>query len=305
MNLIPSITAIIPTYNRASFISDAIASILDQSRPIDEIIVVDDGSTDNTNILLKSFGNRINYIKQRNCGPGAARNRGIREASGDYIAFLDSDDLWVKDKTEIQLDFFNRHRHIDLVFGDMSNFSETVHDDGPEIKNKDIHDYLESHSANLDKILDFIIEENVIPTPSVMMKRECIQRIGFFDENLKIAEDFDYWIRASLVCRIGFINAVLVKRRKHPGNLVNDWVNRNLADIIVLSRISSKKNIISPQTQKLLEQKFARIHYDLGSYYFKKRDFKNAYFHLNRELPNSRTFYKWLIKLMISYLLRK
>jgi len=95
------ISAIIPTYNRESFIVSALESVLQQTRQVDEIIVVDDGSTDNTEVLLRKYQDRIKYIKQNNAGPAAARNTGLLSSSGEYIAFLDSDDTWVSDKIEL------------------------------------------------------------------------------------------------------------------------------------------------------------------------------------------------------------
>ena len=97
------VSVIIPTYNRANLVTEAINSVLMQSCKDIEIIVIDDGSTDNTSKVLKTFGDRIRYIKQKNMGAGAARNRGLKEANGKYIAFLDSDDIWLDFKIELQV----------------------------------------------------------------------------------------------------------------------------------------------------------------------------------------------------------
>lgn len=298
------ISVIIPTYNRASYIRDAIESILEQTYPVFEIIVVDDGSTDNTSEVIRLYGDRIRYFWQQNSGPGAARNRGIKEAKGDYVAFLDSDDIWVQNKTKIQMDFFSKHPHLDIIFGDMANFSETEDNNMPEIKNPKTHNYFVAHSSDIEQIFDCLIIGNLIPTPTVICRRACISRIGFFDEKLKIAEDYDYWLRAARICRFGFINAVLIKRRRHDDNLINDWACMKMAALDVLNRIEKEMPNLTARTQRLLADKLYRIHYDLGSYYFNKRDFACAFNHLKKCRPRKLINYKWQLKLALSFLLK-
>jgi glycosyltransferase involved in cell wall biosynthesis len=112
------VSVIIPTYNRANLITEAINSVLMQSCKDIEIIVIDDGSTDNTSKVLKTFWDRIRYIKQKNTGAGAARNRGLKEANGRYIAFLDSDDIWLDFKIELQVAIMEKLPEIGLLFSD-------------------------------------------------------------------------------------------------------------------------------------------------------------------------------------------
>lgn len=299
-----TVSAIIPTYNRAYLLCEAIDSVVAQTRPVTEIIVVDDGSTDNTAEIINSYKFNIHYIKQKNLGPGAARNSGMKAAKGEYIAFLDSDDIWVKDKIKIQLDFIVQHPHLDFVFGDMANFSEEENNDEPEIKNHEVHDYFVAHSSNLERIIDCLIMESVIPTPTVLFKQRCISRIGFFDEKLMIAEDLDYWLRAALSCRFGFVNAVLAKRRRHESNLINDWVKMNKAHLEVLNRIKKREHNLTAQTQRLLIDKIYRINYDVGSYFFKKGDFACAFKHLRKLDQGKLVNYKWQLKLALSFLLK-
>ena len=111
----PRISVIIPTYNSAVFLPEAVESVLSQTFLPQEVIVVDDGSTDNTEDVLEPFRRRIHYIRQENQGPAVARNRGIAEAKGDLIAFLDADDVWVPEKTEIQVKVLRENPRIGLV----------------------------------------------------------------------------------------------------------------------------------------------------------------------------------------------
>src|ERR1039457_5279759 len=143
----PTASAVIPTYNRARFVGEAIDSILAQTRPVDEIIVVDDGSTDDTIERLKKYAPAIRCVSQQNRGPSAARNRGIKEAHCDFVAFLDSDDLWIPRKIELQLDFFAQHPDIEFVFGNMVNFSQGTEKETPEIRDPVVEDYLLANPA--------------------------------------------------------------------------------------------------------------------------------------------------------------
>ena len=129
------VSAVVPTYNRAHLVGEAIRSVLAQSLPVCEVIVVDDGSTDGTKEAVGRLSDAnpglIRYIRQENAGPGAARNRGIREASGDWVAFQDSDDLWLPEKIAWQVDFLRRNPRLEFVFGLMGNFEEGDSADHP------------------------------------------------------------------------------------------------------------------------------------------------------------------------------
>lgn len=295
------VSTIIPTFNRSQFVCEAIDSVLAQSHPVDEIIVIDDGSTDDTQEKLNSYLDTIKYIKQPNGGPGAARNRGLKEATGDIIALLDSDDLWVSNKIEVQLRFFREHPKIDFLFGNMASYTDS---NAPEIKNASIHNYLCANATNLDHIIDHLIVENVIPTSTVMFRRAEFKVVGYFNESLSIAEDLDFWFRALQKCRFGYIDKVLEKRRIHDGNLVNDWVVMNTSHIEVLRKLQNTLEYCPKRTAKLIDGKLFELHYDLGSYYLKQRAY-NAAYELFAGAPKMRPVdYRWLLKFWASCGLR-
>lgn len=277
-----SVSTIIPTFNRADFLAEAIQSVLQQTRPAEEIIVIDDGSTDNTEQVVARHGGSLRYVWQNNSGPAAARNRGLREARGDYIAFLDSDDLWVPHKLESQLTFFSRNPEVDFVFANMANFSGTKAVNAPEIKNRKLHAYLATNAAWLEDLFACLVVENVIPTPTVMCKRSAVEKVGFFDEKLRVAEDLDYWLRSTEMCRWGFIDDVLLLRRRHGANLIADINQRNLALLSVLSKAAQRPTAQSPRLQKLIAKKIDEIRYDLGSAFLRCRDYSGARAHLSQ-----------------------
>jgi glycosyltransferase involved in cell wall biosynthesis len=296
----PTVTAIIPTYNRAHLISEALESALRQSRRPDEIIVVDDGSTDDTKRVVEQYGTDVRYIYQKNSGPAAARNQGLRVATGDIIAFLDSDDLWVSQKIEIQLDFLARHPEVGGLFGDMSNAFGAVDNLTPEIKNQELHDYLVAHASDLGDLFEWLIIENVIPTPTVMLRRSVVERIGFFKESLIVAEDLDYWLRAVAACRWGFINQVLLIRRRHDSNLISDSARRKVSTIEVLSTTGVHLAHSRPRAKLLIEQKVRQLHYDVGSKFLKESDFTQAFSHLKMSWPTRSNIVAGALKLLVA-----
>jgi glycosyltransferase involved in cell wall biosynthesis len=300
-----SLSVVIPTYNRGQYIGEAIESVLAQTRPADEIIVVDDGSTDNTEHVLSKYSRYITkYIKQPNSGPAAARNRGVREASGEFIAFLDSDDIWVQNKTEMEMEWFAKNKHLDLVFCHISNFQENDEKEILEIRNPRIEKYLVDNASDLKEIFNCLIGEKVIGTSSgVIVRRSCFDRVGPFDESLRIAEDLDWWLRAARTCRFGFVNAVLVRRRRHPGNLVNDWVATTEAYLRVLRKLATTESNLPAVTKRLIYEKTMDGHYDLGSYFLKKKRFAEAYLHFRQGVPAKLTNGKWAIKFLLAWMM--
>lgn len=184
----PVVTVIIPTYNRAHLLSRALDSVLAQTFEDFEVLVVDDGSTDDTAALMAEYvarDERVRYLVQpRNAGVSAARNRGLREARGAYIAFLDSDDEWLPTKLERQVDRFEvLPEDVGLVYGGVENVGadgeRTVHT--PE------------HRGDLFQTL---LRKNVIHgTSGVMLRRAAAVRAGFFDEEIPAIEDWEYWLR--------------------------------------------------------------------------------------------------------------
>jgi len=188
MNKIPKVSVIIPTYNRADLLPRAIDSVLNQTYQDFELIIVNDGSIDNTEDIVKRFqkkDKRIQYIKyDKNRGPSEARNTGMKIAKGKYVAFLDSDDEWLENKLEKQLDVF-KNPQINVV----TCWAYWVN----EIKNK-TSIYTVPY---FDDPLPYILKENyILSSPSgVILKKNVIEKIGFFDSSLRIAQDWDYWMR--------------------------------------------------------------------------------------------------------------
>src|SRR4030042_1812239 len=169
----PKVSVIIPTYNRAHFILEAIQSVLAQTYADYEIIVVDDGSTDNTKDVLRTYGDKLKYFYQNNRGPAAARNLAISKSEGEYIAFLDSDDVWMPNRLEVQVPVLDDNPDLAFICSD----ARVVDSRGREIN-------IWRKAKNNNKTFESLREENFISTLTVLMRRACFNAVGGFDETL-------------------------------------------------------------------------------------------------------------------------
>ncbi len=223
------VTVIIPTYNYAEYVREAVESVIGQTyRPI-EIIVVDDGSQDNTREELAGFINagQIRYIYQDNRGLAAARNTGLRSAGGEYISFLDSDDLIDEKKIEVQAGYLEQHPEYGVTFSDFRFFKGN---DRSSLIKPPVH-----HSGELT-LRDFI-RGNFIPVHSTLVRQDLFKRAGYFDESLRECEDSDLWIRAMIAgIRFFYIDKVLAYYRLHGRQMVGSPVRLYKTLIEVISR---------------------------------------------------------------------
>jgi len=208
MDLInPLISVIIPTYNHGQFIEEAVESVFAQTYKNLEVIVVDDGSTDETKRIIEVFGDRVHYYYQPNRGPSAARNVGIKKATGEFLAFLDVDDMWMNNKLDLQLQVLKQNPHLGMVACGTNNIDESS-----AIINK----YILKNFADHDSLLKVLYISQIIPGSSsgVLVRRKCLETVGYFDESIKIGEDWDMWLRISKEFEIYFVEEPLVSIRK-------------------------------------------------------------------------------------------
>lgn len=204
------ISTIIPAYNCADHIRETIESVFSQTVKDMELIVVDDGSADKTGDVLQSFGSKLRHIRHKeNRGPSAARNSGVKESKGEYIAFLDHDDVWLPDKIEEQLKLFEKNKDLGLVY---SNF---YYVDMAGAQMGELFDNIKPHRG---LVFEKLIMSNFIPTSSVMVRKKVLDEVGLFDENFLISQDYDLYIRIAERCRIDFVERPLLKYRVHPAS---------------------------------------------------------------------------------------
>ena len=208
----PMVSVVIPTYNRASMIARAVRSILTQTFEDWELIVVDDASTDNTEAVVSSFTDpRIRYRKhQVNRGGSAARNTGIRNARGEYVAFLDSDDEWLPNKLELQVEAFeDSDGDIGLIYTGLIN----------QYRNEESIELVPKYRGNLRRNL--LIQNVVGSTSTPMIRKDVLVSVGGFDPRFPARQDLDLWVRIAKKCTIDFISSPFVIIHKERGDRIS------------------------------------------------------------------------------------
>jgi len=224
---------------------EAIQSVLHQDFEDFELIIVDDGSADGTSEVMKAYGGRVKVIEHsQNRGVSAARNRGILQAKGKYIAFLDSDDLWVKGKLRIQVAFLDENPHYPLCYTD-------------EIwirRGKRVNP-MKKHSKYSGWIFEKCLPLCIISPSSAMMRKNLFSKVGLFDEALPVCEDYDFWLRVSVRFPIFFINKkLIIKRGGHPDQLSNRSWGNDRYRVMALEKLLSEPFLKSEEREMVLEE---------------------------------------------------
>lgn len=201
MTIEQGISVIIPTFNRAGLLPRALASVLDQSRPADEIIVVDDGSSDQTRELIQTEFPTVSLISQNNQGVSAARNRGVEASSGSWLAFLDSDDEWLPEKLEVQMQAAASNPQFSLIHSDEIWFRRGVR----------VNQMKKHRKSGGDIFLD-CLPRCVISPSAVVLRRELFDAVGQFDESLPACEDYDLWLRICHEKEVLYVDKPLLKK---------------------------------------------------------------------------------------------
>lgn len=216
----PTVSVIVPTYNRAGLIGRALKSVLSQGYSDFEVIVVDDASTDNTAEVVRAIGDpRIRYVLEaKNGGPNAARNRGMQQARGRYFAFLDSDDEWLPRKLEKQME---RFKQLPDSVGAVYTGIETISDDGS------VHHFLPRLRGNIHAKL---LARNELhgASQSIVIRSDVARKAGDFDVSYPAIGDYDYWLRIAALCEIDAVPEILARYHNVGNNRVSRSIRNNL-----------------------------------------------------------------------------
>lgn len=200
-----SVSTIIPAYNAAAFIGETLDSLLAQTYDKQEIIVVNDGSTDRTADILVDYGDAIRVLSQENSGQAAARNLGARDARGEFLAFVDADDIWLPNKLELQI---AKCGSLAMSYTNSVYFGD--HLDSEIVKS----DVTSQHSGN---VLKQLVQENFITASSVMLRADVFRKLGGFSPRFTGIEDWYLWLAVAAEHEIGYVDDVLVRYRLHGG----------------------------------------------------------------------------------------
>ncbi|MEA2336204.1 MAG: hypothetical protein QOE82_211 [Thermoanaerobaculia bacterium] len=268
-----TISAIIPTYNYGRFLREAIDSVLSQTYQVLELIVVDDGSTDDTPQILASYGDRIRAIFQSNGGVGAARNTGIAAARGEYLAFLDSDDIWLPDKLEKEIALFDADPTLGLVHCGAETFDNS---------GKVLYVSLSGLQGWVGPDL-LRLDQTVIAAPGsgTTVPKRVAEEIGGFDPRLQPSEDWDFCYRIAARYRVGYVPEILVRYRMHGNGIHLNIPRMENGMLMALDKAFQSPD---PAVQSLRNHTYGRIHRILAGCYFQSREPRKFVRHMLKSL---------------------
>lgn len=240
----PLISVIIPTYNRAAWLKEAIDSVLSQTAQRIELMIVDDGSTDHTHEWTAGYGEQLHYLYQDNQGVSSARNLGIRSSHGKYIALLDSDDLWLPDKLTRQIAIMEQQPDVQLC-----HTEEIWIRRGVRVNSK------KKHQKYGGYIFPYCLPLCVISPSSVMVRRTLFDEVGYFDETLPACEDYDLWLRITKTYSVHFIETpLIVKRGGHTDQLSQKYWGIDRFRIQSLEKLLQSGDLTSEQYAQTLQE---------------------------------------------------
>ncbi len=248
----PIVSIITPTFNRARFIGQAVESVLAQTIGDYELLIIDDGSTDNTAEVVAPFlgDHRIQYQVQRNLGQSVARNKGLKAARGEFICFLDSDDAWVPDKLEYQLAVMDHNPEVDIVHGDEIIIDEQGH----ELSRENIRRYSGIISRQL-------LADNSVSINTAMVRRHCFDALGGFNTGYGVADDYELWLRFSTRYKFLYVPSYFGYYRVMSDQISSDKDRRFRAnEQIIQEFLAANPGALSPRER----------HWGLSRFYCRK-----------------------------------
>lgn len=269
----PLVSVIIPNYNYANYVCEAINSVLDQTYENIEIIVVDDGSADNSAEILKGYGDRITAIFQPNAGVSAARNNGVKNSSGEYVAFLDADDVWLPKKIEKQVDLFESEKDLGLVHVGV----EEIDANGNMLQTR-----LDGMSGAVSR--EFLLFERSVVLgggSGSALPRRIFDEVGGVDLDLQTSADWDLFYRVSRVYNIGFVPEVLLKYRIHSSNMHGN-IKRMEREMLYGFEKAFCEN--SPDVQSIRGKAYSNLHKTLAGSYFREGNYSDFLRHSLKSL---------------------
>jgi glycosyltransferase involved in cell wall biosynthesis len=273
------VSVIIPAYNKSDYTCRTVDSVLAQTYPHIEILVVDDGSTDDTRRRMEAYGGRIRYIYKKNGGACSARNEGIRQAKGEYLAFLDCDDLYLPAKIELSVKYLTEHPEAGFVHTKAYTMDR---DD----KTVGVYERLASRRDGW--IAEGLIMGNFICNSTVVARRRCIDQAGLFDETIFMPADWDMWLRLAEQAPAGYIDEPLTKYRITDNYVFNNLERSQREEVIVIDKYFHRNAQARPSKNKIL----SNLHMRFSQCYVLKDDGARV----REELKQALAYDPWNIK---------
>ncbi|HAM37860.1 MAG TPA: glycosyltransferase [Elusimicrobia bacterium] len=290
----PLVSIITPTFNQSKFLSETIESVLKQDYDNVEYMVINDGSTDNTEEILKKYGDRITWETQKNIGQTPTINKGWKKSKGSILAYINSDDTYYSENViSIIVDYFQKNPDVYILYGNSVYIDE----------NSDELGMYDSYEFNYDKI--FSTCSNPIPQPSAFIRKEVLDKVGYLDERIYYAMDLDLWLRAGMHFKIGYIPEKLSTYRLHKDAKSVSSMARSANDVVyIYNKLFRDKDL----PKHFIEQKkkiMGRAYLLSAEQYFMGKDWNKSYqaFIEVIKMDISSMGIRCCVKFMFSYIL--
>ncbi len=257
----PTVSVIIHTYNNEKYIVETIESVLSQTYDDYEIIVVDDGSVDGTRDAFLPYMHAIRYHYKENGGIASAKNAGIGLSEAKFIAFLDHDDLWHPDKLKLQVECFNENPQVGLVYGKYTTFR-----DGKDLRTKPEKGYS-------GWIFKELLSKSFIQTSTVMVKMECLDAVGPYDEQFSLGDEYDMFLRIAKKYQCSFIDQGLTRYRLHDTNASNNDFLFDKDNLGVYKKIYNTFSDLDGKEKAILRRRIARYGMKVAEYLYHQGQF--------------------------------
>jgi len=289
------VDVIVPCYNVEHHVRRALDSVLAQTHQDFSIYAVNDGSTDNTMQVLETYAPRCISISQAHAGPAAARNRAIRESASPFIAFIDADDEWLPEKLERQISLLRQNKSLGMVC------SHCLISTSASEENRHI---LHNDEPGTGRLFQHLVRNCFVFTPTVVVRRRCLEEIGFFNEALPVSEDFNLWLRIAARWEIAVVPEVLAIVKKRSGNLSTTTLpqERLRSGVAALEHVTASCSSLSPVEQHALRLALAERIYFYGSYLLSTGAKRASRKHLASAWELQATHWRALVKLALSFL---
>lgn len=285
------ISVVIPAYNVEAFIGEALESIFGQDYPSFEVIVVNDGSTDATAQRVAAYGDKVRYFEQANSGgfPGSPRNLGLRHSRGEFICFLDADDIMLPGRLRLQADFLREHPAVGMLFGDYQNFSASGLIGEPHFRScprlRQMLDGGPSLILPPSNATALLLKENVGIPSSMMMRREALEVAPGFSTEFRVGEDFHFYYRVLRRFSLGIVDQVVSWRRIHDNNITRDSIR--MLHSLIASRSALYASESSAENRDALEEYLLRCENDLAIGYANEGEIARSIAHGLRVLRSA------------------
>ncbi len=294
----PAVSVIIPAYNVAAYVGEALESVVNQTFKDYEIILINDGSPDTPEMekVIEPYRDKIVYLQQENQGAGAARNKGLAVARGRYVAFLDADDIWLPGFLSEMVPFLESGPGYDLVYANALLFGESL------VAGLT---YFDTNPSSGEVTCESLLAErcNII-TSGVLARKQPIIELGMFDEEQLYSQDFDLWVRMAKLpgVRMSFLPKVLLKQRHRPGSLASDSINSVQGELDVMEKFALRDDL-TPAERAAMERtvalRTASIAVDRGKVCLKEGDFDGARHSFRQAYDYYRSSKLWLVLLWL------